>query len=105
MCIFTYLLCAYHSKRGYRMHVSIRLCIEQSGRTQETAGRRMAQGEDLGGWGESRRETCLTLFYTVELLIHTHVFLGRIINIFNTKYIIPLGRMWVGSMTRSRIFA
>ena len=53
------------------------------------------------GWG--RRETHLTLFCTVELLVHIHVFFGQIGTTFNAKYIILLGCMWVGSMKRSRI--
>lgn len=64
----------------------------------------MAQGEDPGGWGGSRKETFLTLFYTVELLVYNHVFLGQIITL-NAKYSILLGSMWVGRMKRSRIFA
>lgn len=61
---------------GY-MCVSASLCMEQSGRTQEIARIGMAQGKDLGGWGESRREICLTFLYIVELLAHIHGFLVK----------------------------
>lgn len=91
-CTFTYFLCASNCKRRY-MCVSACLCLEQSARTRETAGE--------GGWGGRRRETCLILFYTVELLVRAHVFFGRITITFNAEYIILLESLWVGSMKKA----
>lgn len=100
MCILSSFLCTYNSKRGY-ICVLACLCIEPSGRTQK-AGIKMALEEDLSGQGGFKRETCLLLYCTIELLVHAHIFIAQIIITFNTKYIILLGSMCIQSIKRSR---